>query len=177
MAKTKPPTRSPEQREAIEAAVARVVEPLMPPGIALVAVALEKEFGRWRLQVAIEQAPHGVSLDTCQAVSELLDERLEAIPELADLSYDLEVSSPGVDRVLVSARELRFYHGHAVTLRARKNAPAPPIAHGLLAGYDEPSRTLWIHPASGEGEPLALPFCPKTLEVRLNTPVVLPEPE
>ncbi|MBK8189959.1 MAG: hypothetical protein IPK79_05860 [Vampirovibrionales bacterium] len=179
MAKTTSHTLSVERLTAIEDAVAALAEPLMPHGVALVAVALEKEFGRWRLQIAIEQPPAGVSLDICQAVSEALDARLDDLPALADLSYDLEVSSPGVDRLLKSARELRFYRGRAVTLRARrpgKREPLP-VTSGLLGDYDPTSGALTIlNPDDAERPSACIDFNPATLEIRLNTPVTLPDP-
>lgn len=45
------------------------------------------------------EAPEGVSLDDCSNVSKEFSQYLDTL-ELGDVAYDLEVSSPGVERTL-----------------------------------------------------------------------------
>lgn len=60
----------------------------------------------------------GVSLDDCVTVSRGLEpwlDELEAVPE----KYVLEVSSPGVDRALVRARDFDRFAGQWVAVKGR----------------------------------------------------------
>ena len=82
----------------VEEAVAKIVTELIAgKDLELVAVEYVKERD-WYLRVFIDKAG-GIEIDDCQELSEQLEEVLDAKNIIAD-SYILEVSSPGLDRVL-----------------------------------------------------------------------------
>ena len=58
----------------------------------------------------------GVSLDKCATLSRLIGEVLEET-ELFESGYVLEVSSPGLDRPLTTARDFHFRAGETVKIR------------------------------------------------------------
>jgi len=58
----------------------------------------------------------GVSLDTCAALSRLIGDVLENT-ELFESGYTLEVSSPGLDRPLTTARDFHYRAGETVRVR------------------------------------------------------------
>jgi ribosome maturation factor RimP len=89
----------------------------------------------------------GISLDDCARISRALEEYLDALPTLP-ASYVLEVSSPGVERPLVRARDFERFAGHEVAVRG----------YAPLAGRD---RRL-------EGELLGLAVGPEGEAVRMR---------
>jgi ribosome maturation factor RimP len=92
-----------------------VVEQL---GYRLVDVEYVKEGPRWFVRVFIDKAD-GISLDDCKAVNTALDPVLEAADPVKN-PYHLEISSPGLERVLKSEREFKLYQGRWVKLSLKE---------------------------------------------------------
>ena len=69
----------------------------------LVEVKIEEKAGKTRLLILID-ADQGVTIESCALVSRKVSEELES-SELIDQAYLLEVSSPGLDYPLSSARQ------------------------------------------------------------------------
>ena len=88
-----------------------VVEQL---GYRLVDVEYVKEGPRWFVRVFIDK-PDGISLDDCKAVNDALDPVLEAKDPVKN-PYHLEISSPGLERVLKTEREFKLYQTRWVKL-------------------------------------------------------------
>ncbi len=85
----------------------------------------------WLLRVVIDRES-GVNVDHCARVSR----QLSAILDVEDLlpgAYRLEVSSPGLDRVLLVAADFRRYAGHRVRILAR-GPDGERLHQGLLRG-------------------------------------------
>jgi ribosome maturation factor RimP len=72
--------------------------------------------GRRRLLRVVVDADGGVSLDAIALASRELSARLDGAPEMGDLPYTLEVSSPGVDRPLTERRHWRRAVGRLVVV-------------------------------------------------------------
>lgn len=70
---------------------------------------------RWQVTVYIDRAG-GVTIDDCERVSRALEAPLDA---LIDHSYELEVSSPGIDRPLHTRAHYQKALGKPVELRLR----------------------------------------------------------
>jgi ribosome maturation factor RimP len=62
------------------------------------------------------ESGEGITLDECAKLSRALEEYLDALPTLP-ATYVLEVSSPGVERPLVRARDYERFVGHEVAIR------------------------------------------------------------
>ena len=56
---------------------------------------------RWRLLIYLD-SPEGVGMDSCVRISNKLSKKLDSV-ELIDRKYDLEISSPGIERPLITA--------------------------------------------------------------------------
>lgn len=69
----------------------------------VVEVKLEEKAGKMRLLILID-ADQGLTIDSCALVSRAVSEELET-NEIMDQAYLLEVSSPGLDYPLSSARQ------------------------------------------------------------------------
>jgi ribosome maturation factor RimP len=95
--------------DQIEAVVTPVLE---SRGMSLVDSEWRREGRRWVLRLFVDK-PGGVGIDDCQAFSREAGDVLD-VSGLIEPSYDLEVSSPGLDRVLKKDRELRWAIGRDV---------------------------------------------------------------
>jgi ribosome maturation factor RimP len=90
-----------------------VVTPVLGArGLTLVDQEWQREGRRWVLRLFVDK-PGGVGIDDCQALSREAGDVLD-VSGLIEPSYDLEVSSPGLDRVLKKDRELRWAVGRDV---------------------------------------------------------------
>lgn len=96
----------------------------------------------WYLRVFIDK-PGGIEIDDCQNLSEQLEAKLDAENLIPD-SYILEVSSPGIDRVLRKSRDYEREQGKKVevTLYAPFPGQDSKLLVGELTGHDDESITL-----------------------------------
>lgn len=86
-------------------------------GVELFDVEYVKEGGHWILRITIDSEA-GVSHTECETVSRALDEVLDTQPDLLPAAYMLEVSSPGAERPLRSARDFERFKGRKVLIKA-----------------------------------------------------------
>ncbi|HHY81074.1 MAG TPA: ribosome maturation factor RimP [Clostridiales bacterium] len=119
--------------------VENLVEEMLQPVLKdqhceLVDIEYVKEGSHWYLRIYIDKSG-GVTLDDCQAVSEklsdLLDEK-DPIPH----SYFLEVSSPGIDRILKKDSDFEKYKGYKVDVSLYKPKNGKKKYTGELIGWD-----------------------------------------
>jgi len=116
-------------------ALAEAMAAQLPPELALIAVSWVEEDHQAILRVEVDQRPTPetlatlpvghyprIALSTCEKLSKTLDSLVDpivdAIPELATLAYQFEVSSPGLNRRLTTPREWSFYQGRPVRVEA-----------------------------------------------------------
>ena len=93
-------------REMIRQSIAEIVGPLLQTqGFELVELQLQQRKGQWLIRVFAD-AEGGISLDDCQRLSRDIEQEFEA-GDLIATSYVLEVSSPGLDRPLRTARDFQ----------------------------------------------------------------------
>jgi ribosome maturation factor RimP len=75
------------------------------------------------LDIRIDRLDGGkVQVDDCARVSRALEVDLDAVPELIDGRYVLEVSSPGLERPLKSLRDWRRFVGRRATVKSARFA-------------------------------------------------------
>jgi len=107
------------ETHALSEAIEEVVEPVVRAhGLILVDLDLRRGGRRAALRFYLDK-PGGVSIDDCQRFSDEVGDLLDVSNLLPD-SYDLEVSSPGLDRELKKERELRWAVGKRVRLWTRE---------------------------------------------------------
>ena len=133
---------SPQKIQTIESDVLALMDQEMLQPFVAIGVSLAKQMGRWVLRIDVENAQQpGISLEDCERVSQDINEKLDNLRSLSDLSYNLEVSSPGIDRQLTTRREFDFYQGRPVEVYT-KGLPKPgqpagtPDETGTLDGYE-----------------------------------------
>ncbi len=115
--------------EKVEPIIEKELEPV---GIDLVDVQYKNQAGRWVLQVFIDK-PGGVDIETCQRASEIIGRALD-LQDPIPHSYVLEVSSPGLDRILKKDRDFERFAGRKVTVKLREPLDNQKNLKGLLIG-------------------------------------------
>ncbi|MBR4695763.1 MAG: ribosome maturation factor RimP [Selenomonadaceae bacterium] len=120
----------------VEEAVERIVEELLSGQdvIELVDVEYVKERD-WYLRVFIDREG-GIEIDDCQNLSERLEKELDKQDLIPD-SYILEVSSPGLDRVLRKERDFRREMGKQVDVALYAPMDGKKLLEGTLTAYGD----------------------------------------
>lgn len=77
-----------------------------------------KEAGENYLRIYIDR-PEGISLEDCEKVSRAVSDLLDVEDPIPD-AYYLEVSSPGIDRILHTDEHLTKYIGNEVNIKLNK---------------------------------------------------------
>lgn len=122
-------------KQQIEDAVEAIVQDLLAGQdvIELVDVEYVKEHD-WYLRVYIDK-PGGIDIEDCQDLSEKLEAELDKRNVIAD-GYILEVSSPGIDRVLRKPRDFVREEGKAVDITLFAPRDGKKSLTGVLTGFD-----------------------------------------
>jgi len=101
-----------------EARVAHVIEPVIAGlGYRLVRVRLSRMNGL-TLQVMAERPDGSMGIDECEEVSKAISPVLD-IEDPIKSAYNLEVSSPGIDRPLVRVSDFVTWAGHVARIETR----------------------------------------------------------
>lgn len=111
---------------------------IMQKDMKLYDVELLKENETMILRISIFK-PNGVTLDDCETISSLISPLLDV--ELTDLcSYNLEVSSPGIERTLKKPQHFLCSIGQMVAV----TLPNKAILTGILESYNNQEITIKI---------------------------------
>ena len=108
--------------------------------IELVDVEYVKEHTDWYLRVYIDK-DGGIDIEDCQELSEKLEAQLDEKDIIPD-SYILEVSSPGIDRVLRKPRDYEREQGKTVDVMLYAPMDGEKTLTGVLTGFDGTAITL-----------------------------------
>jgi len=120
----------------LETAVETVVLPAVQAhGLSLVDLEVRGNGRRTAVRIYVDK-PGGVTIDDCQALSYEVGDLID-VSNLVPRSYDLEVSSPGLDRELRKDRELRWATGRLVRVWTREPVDGRREILGRLVLVDE----------------------------------------
>lgn len=126
-------TRHEELVSALRQVAQRVVA---EAGLELVELSLRGSSRRRLLRVDIDRpGPRGVDVDDCQRVSVALGETFERDDLLED-SYLLEVSSPGLDRPILTPADYRRNTGRRIVVRTLEPIDNKREWRGILQGLE-----------------------------------------
>jgi ribosome maturation factor RimP len=125
-------------------ALLRVIEPIARAhGAEVVDLELRPERGGWVLRITVEKegsAAHNLStrdaavdLELCANVSRDLSPALD-VADLIPHAYNLEVSSPGVERSLREERDFVRFTGQKAKLKLREAVDGQRVVVGVLDG-------------------------------------------
>ena len=79
----------------------------------------------------------GVDLDTCEKLHRAIDPVLDEVDPTFGLPYTLNVSSPGLDRPLKTARDFEKCMGQKVEVKLFAPIKGKKFFEATLKGYDE----------------------------------------
>ena len=121
----------------VEESVEKLAEEIIMqmPGFELVDVEYVREQREFYLRIYIDKEG-GIDLDDCQNFSEKLGELLDKEPYLRE-PYFLEVSSPGLDRVLKKPRDFIREKGKTVDVSFYAPINGKKSVTGILESGDE----------------------------------------
>ncbi len=143
-------------KKPIKELIEEVLEPFLKEnGYELYNVEFVKEVKDWFLRVYIDRDTQevfqenpfhttdsetklnlGIGTDDCEKVSRFLSAKLDELDPI-EQNYYLEVSSPGMDRVLLREKDFKRFAGSMVTLQLYKALDGKKTLTGKLIGLEE----------------------------------------
>jgi len=118
--------------ERVSEITRRVIE---GTNLELVEVKYLRERKKWVLQIYIDK-PTGVTVEDCRWVSEELGRELDQL-NLLSYAYFLEVSSPGLERVLSRKEDFKRFTGKKVEIRTQTLYRGKKKFTGILRGMEQ----------------------------------------
>ena len=130
--------------------VVEFIEPsLLAKGLELVDVEFKKEGKTWILRVFIDKEG-GINLEDCQNVSHLVGDLIE-IEDIIKPVYTLEVSSPGLNRVLKKKKDFIKFIGKKIYIQCHAPLNGRKKFIGNLTDFKEQTIHLNV-----DGKPHAI---------------------
>ncbi len=99
-------------------------------GLELVEIQFRRESGGWILRLFVDREG-GVNIDDCASVSRQVSAYLE-VEELIDHAYNLEVSSPGLERPLKRKEDFVRFLGRKARIKVKEPIDGQRVFLGLL---------------------------------------------
>ncbi len=119
--------------------------------IRLVSVYVERRGRRLVVTVCLDREG-GIDVDTCAEMSEVIGRHLN-VENVIEESYNLEVESPGLQRVLRKPREFRSFLGREVEVLLRQTFEGKQKLCGRLVDADAEKVKVIV-----DGEELVFPY-------------------
>lgn len=123
-------------KQTVEARAQELLEPIVAgEGLELLEVEFVREREGWVLRLFIDRPGGRVGLDECSQVSRAVDTVLD-VEDLIPYEYNLEVSSPGVNRPLKKPAHFERVRGRKVKVKTFGPLGEPPRKNftGTLTG-------------------------------------------
>ena len=106
-------------------------------GIELVEITYRREQGGMVLRLLVD-APDGIKVNECEALNNFVSDCLDR-EDFVGERYILEVSSPGLDRPIVSDRDFERSMGKGLTITTYESIDEKKTHAGKLIGMDKES--------------------------------------
>ena len=138
--------------EAVVGTIQSMVTPILQEmDLELIDVLYRREQGGWVLRLIIDRE-NGVTLDDCTAVSREVSQLLD-IEDIIEQVYNLEVSSPGLDRPLKSIGDFQRFTGRKAKVTTREPIQGNQVFIGRINKVEDELIILEV----GQQE-LSIPF-------------------
>ena len=123
--------------------VIELIEPgLLAKGIELVDVEFRKEGKNWVLRVFIDKEG-GITLEDCLKISSLVGDLIE-VEEVIEPTYTMEVSSPGLNRVLKKEKDFIRFSGKKIGVQCHAPLNGRKKFTGILKDFKNQSIHLEV---------------------------------
>jgi ribosome maturation factor RimP len=132
----------------VESLVAPILEQM---GYELVDVEYVSSYGRWILRLFVDKEG-GVTIGDCARITEELGDLID-VKEFIRHEYNLEVSSPGLDRPLRKEKDLSLALGKKIKVRMAAPLEGRRNFTGILLRYEEGILSLEV-----DGQEVSLPW-------------------
>ncbi len=140
------------RENGLEARIAAMVEPaIVDLGFRLVRIKLSGLNGL-TLQIMAERPDGTMSVDDCEAVSRAVTPVLD-VEDPIDREYNLEISSPGIDRPLVRAIDFERWKGHLAKLELAVPLDGRKRFRGEIRAINGDALVLRLEDLPDDGEP------------------------
>ncbi len=127
----------------IELEIAKRVEPVINElGFRLIRIHVSGRDGT-TLQIMAERQDGTMTVDDCAVVSRELSPILDA-EDFVDGSYNLEVSSPGIDRPLVCLKDFEDWQGYEAKVELKDMIDGRKRFRGMIEGAGEQEARLQV---------------------------------
>jgi ribosome maturation factor RimP len=146
-------------REAGPAAeIAALVEPVLEDmGFRLVRVVMSRRDGS-TIQIMADKAGGVINVDDCASISRRLSPLLDA-HDPVEGRYFLEVSSPGIDRILVRPSDFEDWAGFETKVELKELIDGRRRFRGILEGYESGEMLLQVRlDEKSEPQTIGLPI-------------------
>lgn len=132
--------------------VKNLVEPLLTQkNLELYDVEYKRDGTSWFLRIFLDTPEKNISLDDCalisREISNLLDENESILPD----AYNLEVSSPGLDRLLRNDGDFLWAMNKTLKVKFINNEGKKEVVEAKLEKINED--TIELRPAPVKGKP------------------------
>ena len=119
--------------ERVESLLKEKIEAI---GYELYDVEYSKEGKNYFLRIFID-SKNGIDLDDCEKVNNEIDEILDEADYIKE-QYFLEVSSPGIERIIRKEKHLKKYIGHEINIKLfKKDKNGNKEYQGILKAFDQ----------------------------------------
>jgi ribosome maturation factor RimP len=110
------------------------------------------------LQIMAERPDGTMTIEDCERASRAISPLLD-VEEPVSGRYELEISSPGIDRPLVRAEDFERWSGHEAKIEMTLSRAGQRRFRGLLKGFADGNVLLAnAVPGGGEEKIVSLPF-------------------
>ncbi len=149
-------------RSLVSLQINQLSEALQPSvaamGYDIVQLRMLEVHGRRTLQVMAERLDgEEISVDDCAEISRAVSALLDVEDPISD-AYDLEVSSPGIDRPLVKFADFERFAGHEAKLQMKRLIAGQRRFRGRVLGTKGERILLAVKTAQGGEQTVELPF-------------------
>ncbi|MBQ6314647.1 MAG: ribosome maturation factor RimP [Mogibacterium sp.] len=135
-------------REDISAKVAAILDGYLDgKELEIYRIVYKKEGPDWILRVFLDKTMDAeneyVSIEECEDVTRFLSDKLDEL-DLIDRRYNLEVSSPGLDRELIKDTDYVRFAGREVEVKTYEQISGKKNFDGVLVGKDNGIVTIEV---------------------------------
>lgn len=129
--------------EKVEEFLTPIVEAL-EGNIEIVEVEFAKKYNGDNLTIFIDK-PGGVTIDDCELVHNTVDQPLDELDPTAGKPYTLNVSSPGIDRPIVTDKDYARNIGIELEIKLFEAIEKKKVLVGTLIAFNEDSIIVEIN--------------------------------
>lgn len=157
-----------ERRESLDtktliAEVGRLISPTVESlGCELIEVEYLNELGRWILRLYVDTVKGGITVGDCEKVSRAASALLD-VENIIPGRYNLEVSSPGIERPVRRPEDFKKYAGSVIKIRTHKKIGDRRNFKGTIKDFENGAVHLFEN-----GEVIKIPL-EEILKARLQT--------